>query len=741
MTISKTIKDLNEDNSRLLTEILQVHAEDGELRHLQGMVSADLVKPVAMDISPLGTFNLLLRNKDDKPIVELNNAAAGSYWKIDASETHGKVLGDGWFSSISWSPDEKYCAYVSAARPRVKKLSSLLATEGNDEETRGSKFEFVDSWGEKYEGMGDSCISILNTRTGEIVCVTDGSDAAVTVGQPVLRCSGGRHVLYYTGWSTKPRRLGMIYCYQRPCAIFSLDVTDLLAGDAARAENTAAVDVAAPPPAVKLTADFALARSPRISPDGKTLVFIGRREPLTTHNGCFQLLSLPLGDRGQTAAPAQVRIDIVPSPALPADFPGVFADQLPRQCFLGDSKVVMNTMWGSRDSVVLVDLASTGPPQRLNHLLAPPVLSHKAVQTALDQADGPWGDLNDASCSVLDISAATGLLLFSASSPTAPHRVGLYNFATGKVHAGPLPAPSTVLMKSGLSPHIAAHNIVACLEKMKWKILQHRAPSGAYFESILLLPEALPTAGDGKGKMPLIVVPHGGPHSCTPSSFIASYAYLAIECGCAVLNVNYRGSTGFGQDSIDSLPGNIGTHDVHDMVQAIQDAINAHPGLDKDNMAVVGGSHGGFLTAHLIGQYPSLFKAAAMRNPVTNIPAMFGVTDIPDWTLVECGLAYDFSRYIGTTSAEGLGQMLASSPVRYIDAVKTPSLMCLGSKDRRVPSSQGIDYYHQLQARGVPSQLLIFPEDCHSLDKPCTEAEHFVAIARWFIKYLGAERK
>ena len=288
---------------------------------------------------------------------------------------------------------------------------------------------------------------------------------------------------------------------------------------------------------------------------------------------------------------------------------------------------------------------------------------------------------------------------------------------------------------------------------MRWRIAQHRPPTdpSAFFESMLLLPpppkahkaarEASSSSSSSSScPLPLIVVPHGGPHSCTPSSFLAAYAFLAVELGAAVLQVNYRGSTGFGRASIDSLPGCIGANDVQDCVQAVRETLEMQQlprdvQLDASKLVVVGGSHGGFLTGHLIGQHPGMFRAAAMRNPVTNIPAMFGTTDIPDWTVVECGFKYDFSTH-QCVSAEMLAAMLAASPVAHVDKVKTPTLVALGAKDRRVPASQGEDFHHLLRARGVPTSLLRFPEDTHAIDRPASEAEHFIAIARWFARYL-----
>jgi acylaminoacyl-peptidase len=150
-----------------------------------------------------------------------------------------------------------------------------------------------------------------------------------------------------------------------------------------------------------------------------------------------------------------------------------------------------------------------------------------------------------------------------------------------------------------------------------------------------------------------IVAVHGGPHSCTPSSFIAMYTYLAWVCNAAILHVNYRGSTGFGQGSIDSLLGKIGSNDVGDVMQAVSEVTNdRYNEVTKDTkMCIVGGSHGGFLTAHLIGQYPDFFTAACLRNPVINLPSMANVTDIPDWCHVEAKGAgkFDFGTYQAIT--------------------------------------------------------------------------------------------
>ena len=128
---------------------------------------------------------------------------------------------------------------------------------------------------------------------------------------------------------------------------------------------------------------------------------------------------------------------------------------------------------------------------------------------------------------------------------------------------------------------------------------------------------------------------------------------------------------------LDSLPGNIGTQDVEDCLKAIE-VCCATQNVDRDKVAVVGGSHGGFLGAHLVARAPKLFKAAGhLRNPVTNLGAMVGSSDIPDWVACECASS-------GTPPGpDAPKKLFAMSPISGIDRVEAPVLLALGLKDRR----------------------------------------------------------
>ena len=89
--------------------------------------------------------------------------------------------------------------------------------------------------------------------------------------------------------------------------------------------------------------------------------------------------------------------------------------------------------------------------------------------------------------------------------------------------------------------------------------------------------------------------------------------------------------------------------------------------VDPRKIGIMGGSHGGFLTAHCIGQRPSYFKAAVLRNPVTNILSNSTTSDIGDWCIVEsCGMgSYDFSKYT-SPEMKDIEQMYRCSPIRLI---------------------------------------------------------------------------
>ncbi|KAL8272873.1 hypothetical protein Esti_003182 [Eimeria stiedai] len=248
-----------------------------------------------------------------------------------------------------------------------------------------------------------------------------------------------------------------------------------------------------------------------------------------------------------------------------------------------------------------------------------------------------------------------------------------------------------------------------------------------------LLRLARPPKGPEIAKLAVMV--HGGPHSCSSCAYNRDVLFLTT-LGFDVLVVNYRGSTGFGQDELVSIHGRAGRQDVDDVAGIVKQAVE-HFDYDPRRCVAVGGSHGGFLCCHLIGQFPKLFRAVSMRNPVTYVPAMYAASDIPDFVFPEsCEETFAFSK---TPSKDSLLKMQHLSPTEYVGSVEASVLLGIGAKDLRVPPSQGLLFWKLLNAHGKKCRLLWYPNDNHSIDRPAGDADYWVNTGAWFLDHVPGD--
>ena len=573
--------------------------------------------------------------------------------------------------------------------------------------------------------------------TGKVKEIT-GISTDLTPGQP--RFSRDGKYVVYTAWGCEPRKLGMIYCYQRPCNLYSVPVVALLAGMVAEETTGDKEQVEDGEKHTCLCPSWRLARSARFSPSGDRLVWLSREEGFDTHSGCFRLTSAPWdAEKGTFASSPRTLVDIVAVPEPAAAFPGLWIDDLPDACWTPDgASLYLTSAWGSRQSVVKVD-AETGEVERV------------VGATAASGQNPATGERDDSSASVLTVGE--GGVYVSGSSPNSPGGVAVLpsEGSTQKAIIGPAVGGASITPSVRVS-RARLVELEQAIGDIRWRVLLVPVGGGEggdsaqqgvkHFEAILLMPprrsNGQAAVGSHRSSVPLVVVPHGGPHGVMPTAFAPAYAFLCATQGFAVLHVNFRGSTGFGTTALEPLPGRVGTQDVADVLAATKTALSLEPeALDATRVGVVGGSHGGFLGAHLTAQHPDVFKVTALRNPVTNIASMVTVSDIPDWCYVEalgCG-KYDWDVFRPPTVDE-LITMWKASPVAHIDGVVAPTLVALGAKDRRVPQSQGLEWFHVLKSKGVETKLLIYPEDVHAIDKPASEADQWLNIAGWLKKHF-----
>ena len=153
----------------------------------------------------------------------------------------------------------------------------------------------------------------------------------------------------------------------------------------------------------------------------------------------------------------------------------------------------------------------------------------------------------------------------------------------------------------------------------------------------------------------------------------------------------------------------------------------------------------------VIGRYPDLFSAAVLRNPVISVGEISS-SDIPDWYFSEFGIEYPLSssspNINDTPTASALPPLVSSeiynnlhsvSPISHVDSIKIPVLLLIGSADRRVANSQGVNFYHALKARYASGghvgnrkvEMLIFEGEGHPLNGVEAEKVSFEVIKKW----------
>jgi acylaminoacyl-peptidase len=245
-------------------------------------------------------------------------------------------------------------------------------------------------------------------------------------------------------------------------------------------------------------------------------------------------------------------------------------------------------------------------------------------------------------------------------------------------------------------------------------------------------------------QLPLALVVHGGPHSSRTASFASDLALL-MAAGFCVAVPNYTGSIGFGIDYVEALPRQTGTLDVSDVYDLYDAVVARHPkSVDTSRVVLEGGSHGGFIGAHVAGSHhariPNL-RAVVLRNPVTNVAETALLSDIQDWSHAVVHGSTAALRSTASLAADlpaALADMHAASAYRLVDSVTVPVLLQLGSEDKRVPPASGLRYGRALAALGrAPTTTMWYTGNNHGLASTTdVRIEHLAHLLAWFLTYV-----
>ena len=407
--------------------------------------------------------------------------------------------------------------------------------------------------------------------------------------------------------------------------------------------------------------------SPRFSPDGQSIAFISRDGKLP-RTGTDAIVTIP---RAGGAITRLTPVDIAP-----------------------------NTFVWSRDGASILFTATLGVEGRLY---------------SVSSKGGPLRDLvkGPFTVSAPTLSAGAPSLTYLRQDPRTPNNVYLQNVDPTTVTAATVQAPRRL---SNLNPSVAEFAL-SVTEVVRWK-----APDGREIEGLLHRPE-----GSQGRKLPLIVQPHGGPsgaYTLTFPSSMNNYHHILTGRGYAVLQPNFRGSTGYG-DAFQRLNVNDwGKGDFQDIMSGV-DALVARGIADTDRMALHGWSYGGYMCAWSITQ-TTRFKAASCGAALTNLFSMYGTNDIPS-TLDDY--------FGGAPYGSNTENYWRASAMAHLTNVKTPTLILHGQADDRVPPSQGQELYLGLRKLGIPTEMVTYPREPHGFREPNHQIDKMEREIAWFEKW------
>ena len=237
-----------------------------------------------------------------------------------------------------------------------------------------------------------------------------------------------------------------------------------------------------------------------------------------------------------------------------------------------------------------------------------------------------------------------------------------------------------------------------------------------------------PPGYDPAKKYPLVQLLHGGPQTMVRDSFGYRWNdHVFASPGYIVARVNRHGSTGFGERFARSIHGAWGDKPMEDILRANAYLFEKIPAIDRDRVAAAGASYGGYLATWMLG-HTDAFRTIVNHAGVSDFIGQYGA---------------DFTNYIfdgevwGGTPWLNTEAMQRNNPVTHAANFRTPMLILHGERDYRVPYGQALSLYGILQSMGVPSRLVVFPDENHWILSPQNAIYWNYEVQSWLARYIG----
>ena len=306
-------------------------------------------------------------------------------------------------------------------------------------------------------------------------------------------------------------------------------------------------------------------------------------------------------------------------------------------------------------------------------------------------------------------SAGDGRVAYSADGTRAAAVVQDFEHAPA-IYAGPIAALAPITHDNDTVQGIVSAKSVT------WR------SDGYTVQGWLLTPRGV----DPAKKLPMIVNVHGGPAAAS-TPFFGTRGVTAdlINAGYAIFYPNPRGSYGQGEAFTAANKRGFGGGDLRDILAGV-DAVEKAAQIDDARLGLMGGSYGGFM-AMWANTQTNRFKAIVAAAGLSDWISYYGTNGIDEWMIP----------YFGASMYEDPAIYRKLSPLTYVTKAKTPTFIYVGERDIEVPPTQSIEWWRGLQAAGVPTTLVIYPDEGHGIRGPANAADAGKRTMAWFAKYLG----
>jgi dipeptidyl aminopeptidase/acylaminoacyl peptidase len=253
-----------------------------------------------------------------------------------------------------------------------------------------------------------------------------------------------------------------------------------------------------------------------------------------------------------------------------------------------------------------------------------------------------------------------------------------------------------------------------------------KSSDGLEIPAYLTLPKGLPAKN-----LPLVVFPHGGPWARDVFGY-DTFAQFLSNRGYAVLQPNFRGSTGYGKKFLNAGNGQWGRKMQDDITWGVK-ALVADGTVDVKRVGIAGGSYGGYATLAGVAFTPDVYAGAVAIVAPSNLITLLDAIP-PYW---EAGRKQMYARMADPTTADGKALLIAESPLTKAKDIVTPLMVVQGKNDPRVNIRESNQIVAAVRDNGKPVEYLVAPDEGHGFARPINNLAMVTAMEGFLQKYLG----